>query len=291
MVRQRPAKPPFLGSNPSATYFQIWGKVLLFIVATPIGNLEEISQRALKTLNEVDAILCEDTRRSSILLKSYEIQKPLISYHKFKEKASLAPLLEDLKNGKNLALISDAGTPCINDPGQILVDACIENKIPVTAIAGPCSIIQALVLSGFDTKRFQFIGFLPKKPDTILKQALNYPGLTVAFESPERIIHTLSLLPQDCSVAVVREISKMYEECKRGKAKDVLNYYQNKPPKGEIILILEPFIDLDPLSLEEMVKMLQELHGLSLKEAIKMAAKLKNTPKRDVYKLFHSNDL
>jgi 16S rRNA (cytidine1402-2'-O)-methyltransferase len=263
---------------------------LLFIIATPIGNLEDISQRALQALRDADAILCEDTRRSSILLDRYGIKNRLISYHKFKEKAALEGILADLEGGQNFALISDAGTPCINDPGQILVNACLEKGLAVNAIPGPCSVIQALVLSGFDTSRFQFIGFLPKNPETALRQAMAFPGTTVAFDSPERIVETLSLIDPERRVAVVREMTKTFEECRRGKAAEVLAHFQAKPPRGEIVLVIEQGKLPDDLSLEELVKMLEEFHGLALKEAIKEAARLKDVPKRDVYKKFHHPD-
>lgn len=259
----------------------------MFIVATPIGHLEDLSARALKTLNSVDAILCEDTRRTSILLDRYSIHKPLISYHKFKEKASLESILNDLTAGRQLALVSDAGTPCINDPGQILVAACRERGLALTAIPGPCSVVQALVLSGFETSRFQFIGFLPKSPKKALLQALAYPGTTVAFESPERLSETLELLPPDAQVAVLREMTKAFEECKRGTAAEVGAHFKAHPPKGEIALVLPGHRIDSELSVEELVDLLQELHGLSLKEAIKEAARLKKVPKRDVYKKFH----
>lgn len=260
---------------------------MLFIIATPIGNLGDISQRALDTLQSSDAILCEDTRRSAILLDRYGIKKKLISYHKFKEKESLEKILEELQLGKRLALISDAGTPCINDPGQILVNACREKGIEVSAIPGACSLIQALVLSGFDSSRFQFIGFLPKNPKETLRLAQAYPGTTVAFESPERLVDTLSAIDPDREVAVAREMTKTYEECRRGKAKELLAHFQAHPPRGEIVLLIKEGKPSDDLSLEELVEMLQEFHGLSLKEAIKQAAKLKDVPKRDVYKKFH----
>lgn len=260
---------------------------MLFIIATPIGNLGDISQRALDTLQSCDAILCEDTRRSAILLDRYGIKKKLISYHKFKEKESLEQILEELQLGKRLALISDAGTPCINDPGQILVNACREKGIEVNAIPGACSLIQALVLSGFDTSRFQFIGFLPKNPKETLQLAQAYPGTTIAFESPERLVDTLSEINPEREVAVAREMTKTYEECRRGKAKELLAHFQAHPPRGEIVLLIKEEKPSDDLSLEELVEMLQEFHGLSLKEAIKQAAKLKDVPKRDVYKKFH----
>lgn len=262
---------------------------MLFIVATPIGNLGDISKRALEALRSADAILCEDTRRSSILLARYEIKKKLISYHKFKEKQSLEGLLADLETGQTFALISDAGTPCINDPGQILVDACLERGIQVSAIPGPCSVIQALVLSGFDTSRFQFVGFLPKKPEATLKHIMAYPGTTVAFESPERLVETLEMVDPVRRVAVVREMTKTFEECRRGSAADVLAHFKANAPRGEVILVFAEGEGPDECSLEELVQMLTELHGLSLKEAIKQAAKMKDVPKRDVYKFFHRN--
>ncbi len=260
---------------------------MLFIVATPIGNLSDISQRALQTLQACDAILCEDTRRSSILLDRYGIKKPLISYHKFKEKQALERILADLEGGRQLALISDAGTPCINDPGQILVEACLKRGLAVSAIPGPCSMIQALVMAGFDTSRFQFIGFLPKKPESVLRQAMGYPGTTVAFESPERLVDTLALIDGEREIAVAREMTKTFEECRRGKAADILTHYRAHPPKGEIVLLIGEGKSPDDLSLEDTVAMLRELHGLSLKEAIKEAARLKDVPKRDIYKRFH----
>lgn len=260
---------------------------MLLIVSTPIGNLEDISKRALQALETADAILCEDTRRSSILLDRYGIKKRLISYHKFKEQQALQGILSDLEAGQTLALISDAGTPCINDPGQILVDACLEKGIPVRAIPGPCSVIQALVMSGFETSRFQFIGFLSKKPEKELRQALSYPGITVAFDSPERIVETLSLIDGERRVAVVREMTKTFEECRRGKASDLFAHFKAHPPRGEIVLVIEEGEVPDDLSIEELVQMLQELHGFSLKEAIKQAARWKDISKRDVYKKFH----
>lgn len=262
---------------------------MLFIVSTPIGNLEDISRRALQVLESCDAILCEDTRRSSILLDRYGIKKPLISYHKFKEKASLEGVLADLQAGRKLALISDAGTPCINDPGQMLVEACIERGLAVHAVPGPCSLIQALVLSGFDTSRFQFIGFLPKKGRAVLRMAMSYPGTTVAFESPERLVETLEAIDGERRVAVVREMTKTFEECRRGTAAEVLEHYRKHPPRGEVVLVIGAGALPDDLSLDELVGMLQEMHGLTLKEAIKQAAKMKRIPKRDVYKEFHGD--
>lgn len=264
---------------------------MLYLVSTPIGNLEDISKRALSVLEAADLILCEDTRRSSILLQRYEIKKPLIPFHKFNEKGAEARVLDDLRAGKQVALVSDAGTPCINDPGQALVQACIEEGIPFTAIPGPCSLIQALVLSGFDTTKFQFVGFLPRKGQEALRSLLSYPGTSIGFESPERLVETLKSLGElapERRVAVAREMTKTFEECRRGKALEVAAHYEQKPPKGEIVIVVEGGkLPEEELPLDELLTLLQELHGLSLKEAIKLAAKLKNLPKSAVYKQAH----
>ena len=264
---------------------------MLSLVSTPIGNLEDLSKRALQTLSECDAILCEDTRHSSRLLERYGIKKPLYSYHKFNEKRALERILEELSSGKHFALISDAGTPCISDPGMILVQACATRKIPFTAIPGPCSPIQALLLSALPTERFQFVGFLPKKGEKFLRQLLCYPGVTIAFESPQRLTATLGVLakldPMRQS-AVAREMTKTFEECVRGTMEELLAHFQKTAPKGEICLCIGPGkMPLEGLTIEECVEMLQEFHGLSLKEAIKHSAHLLNTAKTVVYKQFH----
>lgn len=260
---------------------------MLYLVATPIGHLEDITQRALAILRGCDAILCEDTRRSQILLQRYEIKKPLISYHKFKEKQLLHKILEDLEMGKTLALISDSGTPCIQDPGLKLVQACIARGLAFTAIPGPCSLIQALLLSGMETERFQFLGFLPKKGERMIRQALNYPGTTVAFESPERLVKTLALvekLDATREIAVVREMTKVFEECRRGTAKELRAHFSDEAPRGEIALVITEGILPEALPLEELIAMLQETHGLPLKEAIRIAARLRKQPKREIYR-------
>lgn len=268
---------------------------MLTLVATPIGNLQDLSHRALQALQEADAILCEDTRHSAGLLNRYGLKKPLISYHKFKEKQALDAILEDLKAGKHLALISDAGTPCIHDPGLILVQACIEQGLPFTAIPGPCSLIQALVLSGFDPSRFQFLGFLPRKPAEVLRSALFYPGTTLAFESPERILDTLEVIQTidpKRQIAIAREMTKTFEECRRGTSEELITHYTAHPPRGEIVLAIAQGKGAEEdLPLDELVQMLQELHGLSLKEAIKQAAHFLKRPKSDVYREIHFGHL
>ncbi len=268
---------------------------MLYLIATPIGNLEDISQRALNTLRECDAILCEDTRRTSILLNRFGFSKPLISCHKFNEAKVLDRILDRLESGENLALVSDAGTPCINDPGARLSKACVERNIPFTAIPGPCSVIEALVLSAFPAERFQFIGYLSKKPEKELRALLFYPGATLVFESPERLLATMDALGKiapERRLAVAREMTKTFEECRRGTAAELHDHYKAHPPKGEIVLVIAPRDatgeppDL-PMDLEECVELLQEIHGLTLKEAIKEAARLLKIPKSAVYKKIH----
>lgn len=267
---------------------------MLSIIATPIGNLDDITARALKALQECDAVLCEDTRRSSILLQKFEIQKPLISYHLFKEKQALESVIRRLMEGQNLTLISDAGTPCINDPGLILVQECIKRNIPFTALPGPCSVIQALVLSGIETERFQFIGYLPRKPQDALQLALCYPGTTICFESPERLMASLRALEKLDplrKIAVVREMTKIYEEVIRGDVGFVRDHFEKIAPRGEIVIVIAPGkMCEEEMDLDVLIDMLKDLHGLSFKEAIKMAAKLKKTPKSSIYKQAHSKN-
>jgi len=265
---------------------------MLSLVATPIGNLADITLRALETLKNADGILCEDTRHSRTLLEAHGITtKPLVSYHKFNEQGQLERVLEKLRAGEHWALISDAGTPCINDPGAVLVQACIREQIPFTVVPGPASPIVALLLSGFDATRFQVIGFLPKKPDEVLRSVLGYPGTTIAFESPHRLLETLEALEKlDATrkVAVVREMTKTFEECKRGLVSEVLAHFRKAGVKGEICLVIEGGkLPEETMPVEELIALLQEFHGLGLKEAIKLAAKLSGVSKHSVYQQVH----
>lgn len=260
---------------------------MLFVVSTPIGNLEDLCERAIKTLSQSDLILAEDTRRSVGLLNHLSLKKKLLSYHKFSEKKHLDAILKSLREGKVISLICDAGTPCINDPGQILVDACLSNSIPVTVIPGPCSIIQALVASGFDTKTFQFIGFLENSAEKQLKKRLGFLGTTIAFVSPNNLLKTLKLLGPKQRIAVAREMTKKFEEILRGDADELYKIFSQRKILGEFVLIIEQSKPPDDLSIEETVEMLQEYHGLPLKEAILKAARIKKIPKKEVYRKFH----
>lgn len=264
---------------------------MLYLVATPLGNLGDFSLRAIETLKSVDYILCEDTRTSRILLDRYDIKKPLKSYHKFNEGQSLDSILSDLKEGKEIALISDAGTPGICDPGSALIQACGKENLKVTAIPGPCALILALTLSGMPSERFQFIGFLPKGKGELQKtlaEALSYLGTTICYESPHRLLETLSLVPKHRKVSVVREMTKIYEECIQGTAEEVLTHFEKHPPRGEIVLLMAGAEqDYSPLSAKEHVAFLEEEYGISLQDAIKLAASLRGIPKKEIYRNVH----
>ena len=207
----------------------------LYLVPTPIGNLEDITLRAIRILKEVDLILAEDTRTSGILLKHLEIKKPLKSYHIHNELKSLQSIIAQLKEGTSMALISDAGTPAISDPGFLLVRECLKNEITIECLPGPTAFVPALVKSGFATDRFVFEGFLPHKKgrQTRLQQIAEEPKTTVLYESPHRLLKTLeqleSLLDPERKVSVSRELTKMYEETITGTGN----------VKGEIVIVID----------------------------------------------------
>jgi len=216
----------------------------LFIVPTPIGNLEDMTFRAIKVLKEVDLILAEDTRTSGKLLKHYEIMTVMQSHHMHNEHKTIESIIRRLQSGENIALISDAGTPAISDPGFLLTRACVAHAIEVECLPGATAFVPALVNSGLPNDRFVFEGFLPVKKgrQTRLKILAEERRTMVFYESPHKLIKTLThfcdYLGNDREVSVSRELTKLYEETIRGTAKDVLAYYTSKPPKGEIVIIV-----------------------------------------------------
>jgi 16S rRNA (cytidine1402-2'-O)-methyltransferase len=219
---------------------------MLYVVPTPLGNLEDITLRALRVLKSVEYILCEDTRVSRKLLNHYEIATPLKAYHAHNEHKITDHIIEDLKSAKEIALISDAGTPGISDPGYLLVNACHDHEIPVSCLPGATAIIPALVMSGLPLHAFEFAGFLPQKKGrkTAWLSLCENLNTTVLYESPHRLIKWLEEANAYCGperiVCVVREISKIHEEVKRGNVADVLQYYISNPDKcvGEIVIML-----------------------------------------------------
>ena len=217
----------------------------LFLVPTPIGNLEDMTFRALRVLKEVDCILAEDTRTSGKLLKHFEIDTPMQSHHMHNEHKTVNSVIDRLKNGESFALISDAGTPAISDPGFLLSRTCIENDIEIECLPGATAFVPALVNSGLPNDKFVFEGFLPVKKgrQTRLKLLSEETRTMVFYESPHKLIKTLTnfveYFGEDRKVSVSRELTKLYEETIRGTAKDVLDHYIQKPPKGEIVIIVE----------------------------------------------------
>jgi len=217
---------------------------MLYVVATPIGNLADITLRALEALKAADVVAAEDTRRSGMLLKHFEIKKPFISYHEHNEATRTLQLVERLARGENIALISDAGTPGLSDPGLRLIRECIKRQLPFTIVPGASSILAALIGSGFSTEKFFFGGFLPVKSgqrERELRAAGEREETSIFFESPYRLTKTLAacidIMPER-QLCVARELTKKFEEFRRGVASELLAHYQAHPPKGEIVLVI-----------------------------------------------------
>ncbi len=217
---------------------------MLFVVATPIGNLGDITLRAVEVLKSADVIAAEDTRHSGLLLKHLEIKKPFISYHEHNEAARTPELVERLGRGENVALITDAGLPGLSDPGLRLIRECIKRELPFTIIPGASSILTALLGSGFSTEKFSFRGFLPVKSgqrERELRAAAERDETAIFFESPYRLTKTLAacidIMPAR-QLCVARELTKKFEEFRRGTASELLAHYQARPPKGEIVLVI-----------------------------------------------------
>jgi len=261
---------------------------MLYIVATPIGNLLEMNQRAIDTLKEVDLIACEDTRHSGKLLKHFNIDTKMVSYQKFNERASTKGLIDQLLLGKKIALISDAGMPLISDPGSILLDECIAKGIDYTIISGPCALINAVVLSGFSTSEFSFLGFLPDKKslrEAKLQPYLFVPSTLIFYSPPQNVLKDCEFLFSVFKarrVSVIREISKMYESVYRGNLGEDLKIKET----GEFVIVLEGYKGADKEGMSE-AELYQEYikMGLGKMDAIKAVAKDKCVAKSVVYDL------
>ena len=218
---------------------------MLYVIPTPVGNLEDITFRALRLLKEVDLILAEDTRTSSVLLKHYDIHTPLKSHHKFNEHETSDDMASRMAAGMHVALISDAGTPCISDPGFMLVRACVEKGVEVQCLPGATAFVPALVNSGLPNDRFYFEGFLPQKKgrQTRIKMLAEQKHTMIIYESPFRLVKTLEQLAEYMGsgrrASVSREISKLHEDTQRGTLAELAEHYKQIPPKGEIVLIVE----------------------------------------------------
>ncbi len=270
----------------------------LYLCATPIGNLEDITLRVLRVLEEVDLIAAEDTRNSIKLLNHYEIKTPMTSYHEFNKIEKAYQLVEKLQEGMNIALITDAGTPGISDPGEELVKIAYEAGIEVTSLPGPAACITALTLSGLSTRRFAFEAFLPKdkkERKRILEELQKETRTIILYEAPHHLIKTLEELREALGnrrITLCRELTKKYEEGQRTTIDEVLEYYKDKEPRGEYVLVLEGKTkeeveeerkkEWEPLSLEEHMQFYEQ-KGISHKEAMKLVAKDRGVSKRDIY--------
>lgn len=272
-------------------------KGTLYLVATPIGNLGDLSPRARKILSEVDFVCAEDTRTAAKLLSMLDLpQKPMVPYHDHNRHEKEFSILEKLRSGQSAALVTDAGTPAISDPGEDIVRACIDCGIPFTSVPGCCAAITALTLSGLNTRRFAFEGFLEGRPSDrrqTLERICGDIRTHIFYEAPHRLLDTLNLMLEvlgDRNIALCREMTKLNEEILRMSISEALYYYEDKEPKGEYVLIVEGFSD-DPdtvfwsdMSVPEHVEYYIEKMNLSKMDAIKAVAKDRGVSKNVIYK-------
>ena len=273
-------------------------KGMLYLCATPIGNLGDMTERCVEILKNVDVIAAEDTRNSIRLLNHFDIHTPMTAYHEYNRYDKAEALVEKLREGASVACITDAGTPGISDPGEVLVKKCIEAGIPVTSVPGACAAVSALILSGLSTRRFRFEGFLPtekKERKEALSDLQNETCTLIFYEAPHRLKRTLSDLFEafgDRRVSVVRELTKKHEEVLRMTLREAVLYYEKEEPRGEFVLVLEgrsrearqeeERAAWERMSVLEHVQY-YEAQGLSRKDAMKAAAKDRNVTRREIY--------
>lgn len=267
----------------------------LYVIATPIGNLEDITLRAIRILKEADLIAAEDTRHTLKLLNHLEISKPLISYHRHNEETRQDIIIQKLEEGQNIALVSDAGTPGICDPGEVVIKTCIEKGINVVPIPGPCAFVNALICSGIDTKEFNFLGFLPLNKNNRkqkLEEIKKSNKTIILYEAPHKLKETLKDLKdiiENRKIVLARELTKIHEEFIRKNIDDLITLSETL--KGEVVLIIEggeieqEENDLINLSLEEHYRYYEKM-GLDKKEIIKKIAKDRNVSKNEIYMQF-----
>ena len=270
-------------------------KGVLYLVATPIGNMSDISERALKVLESVDRVAAEDTRNSGKLLSYFGIKQNYISYHEHNKAEIGIKIINFLKSGESVALVTDAGMPAISDPGEDLVRLCEKNNIKVTCIPGPCAFADALVLSGMDTKRFSFEGFLKgnsNEKKAFLEKIKNDDRTLIFYEAPHKLVSTLDDLHSvlgDRKIALCRELTKLNEEITRTTISEAVELYKEKEPRGEYVLVIEGAktdfsTDWENLTIEEHIEFYVNT-GMKKMDAIKQVAKDRGVPKGDIYKL------
>ncbi len=278
---------------------------MLYLCATPIGNLSDITKRVVETLGSVDIIAAEDTRNSIKLLNHFDIKVPLVSYHEHNKYDRAKELIAKMKEGADVALISDAGTPAISDPGEVITNMCHEEGITVTSLPGPCALITALTLSGLPARRFVFEGFLPadkKERRGVLSDLKDETRTVIIYESPHHLKGTLEELYNtlgDRKIAICRELTKKFEEVKRMCLSGAKEYFDVHEPKGEFVLVLEGrskdeiaserATAFGKMDMREHMKIYED-RGMDRKEAMKMVAADRGIPKREVYKMLTDNE-
>ena len=278
-----------------SSYGQDSGK--LYLVPTPIGNLEDITLRAKRILQEADYIAAEDTRTSGILLEKIGVHNHMLSFHKYNSKERAPELIKLMKDGAVIAEISDAGMPVISDPGYILVQECIKNDIPVVPLPGASAFATALIASGFDAQPFTYYGFLPRKKSEqqlFFEQMKKAHATSIFYEAPHRLTKTLNnlseILNSERKIVVARELTKIHEEFIRGTISEVTDYFEQNAPRGEFVVLISPnIIEEKQLSWLELIKMVNRLvdKGESKKSAIKLVAQENNISKNELYERYH----
>lgn len=265
----------------------------LYIVATPIGNLEDITYRAVRIISEVDLVAAEDTRHSLKLLNHFNISKPLTSYFDHNQQFKGERILNALRQGKSVALISDAGTPCVSDPGYQLVRDAVAESIPVVPIPGPCAAVAALSASGLPSDIFTFAGFPPSrqgKRRAFLAEMAGVPGTVVLYEAPHRLEATLGDIREvlgERRIVVARELTKIYEEFIRGTASEVMAAFATGKARGEVVILIEPGEAVQQVCepLDELLRRLLDEDGLSVKDAARKASEISGVPRNEAYSL------
>lgn len=277
----------------------------LYLCATPIGNLGDITPRVVETLRSVDVIAAEDTRNSIKLLNHFDINTPMTSYHEHNKVEKAQKLVTKLKEGQSIALITDAGTPAISDPGEVLVRMCLEGGVPVTSLPGPAACITALTLSGLPTRRFCFEGFLPadkKEKREVLEELSRESRTMILYEAPHHLVRTLEELYKildDRDVTLCRELTKKFESVMPTTLRKALEYYENNEPKGEYVLVIrgrsrqelrrEEMLAWENMSIDEHMAFYQK-QGMDDKTAMKQVAKDRGVGKREVYAYLHKTE-
>lgn len=270
---------------------------MLYIVGTPIGNFNDMTYRAVETLKNVDLIAAEDTRNTLNLLNHFDIKTKITSYHEHNKASKGQQLLEILNDGKDVAIVTDAGMPAISDPGEDMVKLCIENNIPITTVPGPTAFVSALVMSGMSTKGVLFEGFLSAKKterEKRLQELKKCKETLVLYEAPHKLLRTLEHLKSvfgDRNISVSREITKKFEETKRGKISDIIEYFTVNNPRGEFVLVINGAEEKEEVYIISVIEHVNELisEGYDKKNAIAEVAKIRKIPKRNVYNEYENN--